>query len=93
MAVTEREIRAIIRDILGQGAPEEVVRDCDCSINGQILYYGTYWAVHLRLNPERPSRQGYLGELVDHITRFSLAGLEATRKALEDGKIALAAHD
>jgi hypothetical protein len=81
------EIRSIIRDIIGHDAPEDVVRDCDCSIIGQILYYDTHWSVHLRLNPDRPSMQEYLGQLADHITRFSLAGLEATRKALEEGKI------
>ena len=81
------EIRSIIRDIIGHDAPEDVVRDCDCSIIGQILYYDTHWSIHLRLNPDRPSMQEYLGQLVDHITRFSLAGLEATRKALEEGKI------
>ncbi|GAG90788.1 unnamed protein product, partial [marine sediment metagenome] len=35
------EIRSIIRDIIGHDAPEDVVRDCDCSIIGQILYYDT----------------------------------------------------
>jgi hypothetical protein len=87
------EIRSIIRDIIGHDAPEDVVRDCDCSIIGQILYYDTHWSVHLRLNPDRPSMQEYLGQLVDHITRFSLAGLEATRKALEATKIPLAPLD
>jgi AcrR family transcriptional regulator len=87
------EIRSIIRDIIGQDAPEDVVRDCDCSIIGQILYYDTHWSVHLRLNPDRPSMQEYLEQLVDHITCFSLAGLEATKKALEDGKIPLTPPD
>jgi AcrR family transcriptional regulator len=87
------EIRSIIRDIIGHDAPEDVVRDCDCSIIGQILYYDTHWSVHLRLNPDRPGMQEYLGQLVDHITRFSLAGLEATRKALEATKIPLAPLD
>ena len=81
------EIRSIIRDIIGHDAPEDVVRDCDCSIIGQILYYDTHGSVHLRLNPDRPNMQEYLGQLADHITRFSLAGLKATRKALEGGKI------
>ena len=81
------EIRSIIRDIIGHDAPEDVVRDCDCSIIGQILYYDTHGSVHLRLNPDRPNMQEYLGQLADHITRFSLAGLEATKKALEGGKI------
>ena len=87
------EIRSIIRDIIGQDAPEDVVRDCDCSIIGQILYYDTHWSVHLRLNPDRPSMQEYLDQLVDHITRFSLAGLEAKKKALADGKTPVSSHD
>jgi AcrR family transcriptional regulator len=81
------EIRSIIRQIIGHDAPEDVVRDCDCSIIGQILYYDTHWSVHLRLNPDRPRMKEYLDHLVDHITRFSLAGLAATKKALEEGKI------
>ena len=87
------EIRSIIRDLIGHDAPEDVVRDCDCSIIGQIFYYDTHWSVHLRLNPDRPSMEEYLAHLVDHITRFSLAGLEATKKALEDGRIPLTPHD
>jgi AcrR family transcriptional regulator len=83
------EIRSIIRDLIGHEAPEDVVRDCDCSIIGQILYYDTHWSVHLRLNPDRPSMQEYMVQLVDHITRFSLVGLEATKKALKDGRIPL----
>jgi hypothetical protein len=81
------EIRDIIRDIIGRDAPENVVRDCDCSIAAQILYYDTHWSIHMRLNPDRPSMHEYLERLVDHITRFSLAGIEATKKALEEGKI------
>jgi AcrR family transcriptional regulator len=80
------EIRSIIRDIIGHDAPEDVVRDCDCSIIGQILYYDTHWSVHIRLNPERPSMQEYLEQLADHITRFSLAGLKGTKEALEGAK-------
>lgn len=86
------EIRSIIRDIIGHHASEEVVRDCDCSIIGQILYYDTHWPVHLRLNPGRSGMEEYVDQLVEHITRFSLAGLEATRRALEDGKLPLTSH-
>ena len=87
------EIRSIIRDIIGHDAPEDVVRDCDCSIIGQILYYDTHWSVHLRLNPDRPSMEEYLGQLVGHITLFSLAGLEATKKMLADGKTRVSSAD
>jgi AcrR family transcriptional regulator len=81
------EFRGILRDILGRDAPEDVVRDCDCSIVGQIFYYDSYWEMHISLNPDRPSMQEYLDQLVNHIFRFSLAGLKETKNALDEGRI------
>ncbi|WP_319470790.1 CerR family C-terminal domain-containing protein [uncultured Pseudodesulfovibrio sp.] len=81
------ELSGIIREILGQDAPDFVVRDNLASVGGQIFYYLAFWPVFSRINPEHPGVSNYKEPLIDHIMRFSMAGLNATREALERGEI------
>lgn len=69
------ELRAIVAAILGPGADPGTVSDCSASIIGQVLYYHHARPLHLRLNPGRPPPEERIDALVDHITRFSLAGV------------------
>jgi AcrR family transcriptional regulator len=73
----------ILRDILGPDAPEELVRDCLASVAGQVFYYLAFWPVFSRVYPDHPGVNAYREQLVDHIVRFSMAGLRATREALD----------
>lgn len=77
----------LLREYLGPRAGAEVIRDCACSIVGQVLYYAFVWPIFSRLNPDHPGLRapGELERLTGHVIRFSLAALDATRKALEDG--------
>lgn len=77
------EFSGIIRELLGPRATDEDVRDCLASVGGQIYYYMAFWPVFSRVYPEHPGMSEYKSELVDHVMRFSLAGLEASRRALE----------
>ena len=81
------ELFAIIRELLGPSAPDAVVRDSLVSVGGQLYYYMAFRPVFTRVYPEHPGIPGYRERLVDHIMRFSLAGLAATREALERGEI------
>lgn len=81
------ELAGIIREILGEEAPDFLVRDSLASVGGQIFYYLAFWPVFSRVYPEHPGVGNYKGPLVDHIMRFSMAGLKATREALKNGEI------
>jgi len=71
-----QELRGIVRRLLGSGATDETVRLGALSVMGQCVYYQYARTVLKHLYPE----QGYAAEdiarLVDHITEFSLAGLQ-----------------
>ena len=77
------ELSAIIREILGENAPDALVRDSLASVGGQIFYYLAFWPVFSRVYPEHPGIPNYKEPLVDHIMRFSMAGLRAIRETLE----------
>ncbi len=77
----------ILRDILGPDAPEDTVRDCLASVAGQVFYYMAFWPIFNRVYPDHPGVNRYREQLVDHIVRFSMAGLRATREALNNGEV------
>lgn len=82
-----KSFHGILQEILGPKATYEVLTDCGCSIVGQILYYAYLWPIYTRVNPGFPTIQtdGVADYLIDHVYRFSLAGLKAVRDSLEDG--------
>jgi AcrR family transcriptional regulator len=82
-----KEATEITRALLGPDAPDYVVRDCLTSVGGQIFYYMAFWPIFSRVYPEHPGIPNYKDTLLEHIMRFSLAGLEATRNALANGEI------
>lgn len=65
----------IVRDLLGTGVAEEVVRRCALSVVGQCLYYRHSRPVVGQLNPWQTFDPSAVAELADHITRFSLGAL------------------
>lgn len=81
------ELFEIIKEILGKSAPDFLVRDSLASVGGQLFYYLAFWPVFSRVYPEHPGVAGYKGQLIEHIMRFSMAGLKATRNALLKGEI------
>lgn len=75
-----RATREILRDLLGPAASEENIRLCEMSIISQCrMLLRPHGRPHRRL-PWLFDRSD-IDLLVDHITRFSLAGIEAVRKA------------
>lgn len=72
-----RELGAIVREMLGSAAADETVRLCALSILGQCVYYHHARAVLARLYPEQKTGCDEIARLAEHITEFSLAGLNA----------------
>jgi len=75
----KRRIGGIVREILGPDIPETQVTLSCFSILGQCLYYVCHREMISRLFPpgRRPPRD--VETLTDHISRFSLAGLNAVK--------------
>jgi AcrR family transcriptional regulator len=70
-----QELAAIIRELLGSGAGDEVIHRCTLSILSQCVYYHHARAVIRRLYPEQKYGLQDVDRLADHITQFSLAAL------------------
>jgi hypothetical protein len=68
-------LSAIIRDIVGPAAPQQVVVNSARSIVGQMLFYHFARPMLVRVFPNEPLDASKLDELADHITAFSLQGL------------------
>jgi hypothetical protein len=69
----------IVRDILGDGASEECVMQSAMSIVGQCVFYRHAEMVIAKIAPAQKHTPQAIARLADHITQFSLAGLEARR--------------
>lgn len=73
------ELKDILERLLGRGATPDRVRDAAASVMGQVLYHYYARAVSERLNPGTPPLEERRDELVEHVTRFSLEGIQGLR--------------
>ena len=89
----DEELKGIVRDILGPDMPEYLVRDSMVSVAGQLFYYLAFWPIFSRVNPDHPGISNYKEPLVDHVMRFSMAGLEAIRTAWRKGELPARQHE
>jgi TetR/AcrR family transcriptional regulator, regulator of cefoperazone and chloramphenicol sensitivity len=71
-----RELASIVRRLLGSAATDENVRLGALSVMGQCVYYHHSRTVLKRLYPEQMYGAEDIARMVDHITEFSLAGLQ-----------------
>lgn len=81
---TERHL-ALFKNLIGEGATEDMARDCLVSVAGQLLYYSFAWPVFTRLFPEYSPDRRY-ASWVDHVYHFSLGGIEEIKKTLKRQK-------
>lgn len=72
-----QKLDAIIRDLLGPGAADDVVRACACSVAGQCCFYRHAEAMLKRLYPQHGTGPADIERLAAHVTAFSLAGVKA----------------
>jgi len=77
-------LESIIRSILGARATNDQVRLCAASVIGQCLYYHFARPAIERLHPEQRFEPEDIEQLADHITRFSLAALQASMQPSGD---------
>jgi AcrR family transcriptional regulator len=73
-------LESICRELLTEGAPEEEARLATQSVFGQCIYYRHAYPVVTRLRPGERYSPEYIRRLADHITEFSLGGLERLAK-------------
>jgi hypothetical protein len=57
---------------------------CQISVIGQCFHYAVARPIVSRLTAMDFSDAGFIDGLADHITRFSLAGIEAARLSISD---------
>jgi hypothetical protein len=82
-AFVEKEVRprvAVLQGIihdLAEDLPPRVIAKCAVSVVGQMLHYRHARPVIKRISPIYADLDQHVEELVDHITRFSLGGIQA----------------
>jgi AcrR family transcriptional regulator len=70
-------VAGIVRQVLGEGASDADVRRGAFSVIGQIVFYKHCQPIIDALFPGHPIGAAEIRSLTDHITTFSLAGLNA----------------
>jgi AcrR family transcriptional regulator len=70
------QLNAIVRELLGKKASEELVRRCASSVVSQCCFYHHCRPVISRLFPEQKFSAEEIEKIAEHITEFSLAALQ-----------------
>jgi len=78
------ELRDIVGQLLGPDADLMTVLNCAASVVGQILYYYHAQPLIQRLHPDLPPVEARIEELIEHVGRFSLAGIRGVRSHCAD---------
>ncbi len=68
----------IVTELLGGQADPDTVRFCSSSVVSQCLFYHHCRPVVTRLFPQQAFTPAQIERIADHITRFSLAAIQAT---------------
>lgn len=76
---TAQVLAGIVGDVLGSGAGPKAVTQCMISVIGQCFHYAMARPIVTRLTGMDLTDEATLDDLVDHVTRFSLAGMEKIR--------------
>ncbi|MEA3292306.1 MAG: CerR family C-terminal domain-containing protein, partial [Pseudomonadota bacterium] len=74
------ELLDIVDSLLGSKSDELTRINCAASVAGQALYYLHAKALIERLHPDLPPAEERLEALIEHVTVFSLGGLEHIAK-------------
>ncbi len=82
---TAAVLSAIVSELLGTGATIKDIMRCQISVIGQCFHYAMARPIVTRLIPMDFSDPAMIDELTDHITRFSLAGIESVRHGMFTG--------
>ncbi len=72
-------LTAIIRSIIGEDAPQDLVHRCARSVVGQILFYHFARPMLDRVFVDEKFDASAIDTLAAHVTKFSLAGLKGMK--------------
>jgi len=72
--------REVIAEVIGQEISSDDLQRIHVSVVSQCFYYGMAEPMLTRLGVKIPHSEEEIGELAEHIVRFSLAGIGATRQ-------------
>lgn len=73
-------LQKILREIIGEKASYEVIRQCEDSIMGQIYYQQFAWPLIIRTYPDQSLPHTQIDKNANHIFLFTLGGLETIKK-------------
>ncbi|MNK42062.1 HTH-type transcriptional repressor NicS [compost metagenome] len=81
--LAERDVRAhhalftgLIRDVVGESLPDDVVQKCVFSVIGQAVFYARSRIVHELVAPEITYDEAGTASIARHVAAFSLAALD-----------------
>ena len=72
----------MFKGILGEGATDDMARDCLVSVSGQLLYYSFARPVFSRLFPDYFTENSH-EQWATHVFKFTMGGIEAYKRELE----------
>ncbi len=72
----------IFKGLLGEGATDDMARDCLVSVSGQLLYYSFAGPVFSRLFPDYFTKNSHKNWAA-HVFKFTMGGIEAYKHELE----------
>jgi len=72
----------MFKGLIGEGATNDMARDCLVSVSGQLLYYSFAQPVFSRLFPDYFTENSH-EQWVAHVFKFTVGGIEAYKRGLE----------
>jgi len=72
----------MFKGLLGEGATDDMARDCLVSVSGQLLYYSFARPVFSRLFPDYFTENSH-EQWAAHVFKFTMGGIEAYKRELE----------
>ena len=72
----------IIKELLGEGATDDMARDCLVSVSGQLLYYSFARPVFTRLFPGYFTQNTH-EKWAAHVFRFTMGGIATYKRELQ----------
>lgn len=76
-----KRLLKMFRRLLGEGATDDMARDCLVSVSGQLLYYSFARPVFSRLFPDYFSKDAH-EKWAAHVFKFTMGGIEAYKQEL-----------
>ena len=73
-------LKSLVKELVGPDTDEEVARLATLSITAQCVYYYHCRSVLSRLYPQETFDSKTISEMVEHIVRFTLAGLKGLKQ-------------